>query len=142
MMHFIFTIGTGNRTGEEFMARLVKYKIDYLIDIRRAHCRSWNHAFAWDNIAVFLEDHRGSSHGATYSSFPLLSKPKPMTLAEYKQWIEHSGKHNIEALANDIIELNITRPALMCSELHAYFPRLINGLIATEFTSLMLLRGP
>ena len=54
----IYTIGYGNRSFDDFVVLLKKFKFDYLIDIRSSPYSKYNNAFNSENLRKELKTHR------------------------------------------------------------------------------------
>ncbi|WP_077247747.1 DUF488 domain-containing protein [Bacillus sp. FJAT-27225] len=54
----IYTIGYGNRTIKTFIDELVKYEIDFLIDVRTNPKSSYDASFIRNNLSEVLQDYK------------------------------------------------------------------------------------
>ncbi|MCS7257886.1 MAG: DUF488 domain-containing protein [candidate division WOR-3 bacterium] len=88
-MHSIYTLGTSNRTPEEFLKLLKKYSIEIIFDVRRFPKSRFLH-FIQENLTELLKTHKIEYCylGAELGGFRTGGYEKYMETNEFKTGIE------------------------------------------------------
>jgi hypothetical protein len=111
-----FTIGYGNLTPEEFLAKLDECDIDDIYDVRGGYGARLPCYRPGGPLAYLLEPRN-------YSHLPGLGKPKEVSFDSYLRWLGYyPAQNDIEHLAKNI-EKSVAAghvPAILCAEGNAF----------------------
>ncbi len=116
---YIYTIGYGNRNPATLLEHINTFKVDYIIDVRRADAKSWCSLYHKANMGKWIEE---ADTEARWIDYSCLAKPRDMRMVDYRKWLNsEQGKEDISDLADDIeVNLEAKRPCLLCAELEPY----------------------